>query len=303
MKTRSSIVNRLGEKYKTNFGRNITIVDYENAHKVTVQFDDGFTKVVEMGNIKKGAVAHKDDYKIPPIGSRWKSKAYGYYTVVEYHNAYNVIIEFDAPYTCRIRTESRSVKRGEVKNPLIPDKDGFFFGIGNFDSHAKSYKIWTQMKRRCGNRNKRSVAYTDCTVCEEWKNYQNFAEWYCKQIGAEKTGWHLDKDILIKGNRVYGPDVCCLVPAHINTTLTKRKAERGDYPIGVVIDNTGKPSCQYTENGEHVWRGYFTTVEEAFAVYKEAKELHIKSLAEKWKNDLDPRVYKALMNYVVEITD
>jgi len=43
--------------------------------------------------------------------------------------------------------------------------------------------------------------------------------------------------------------------------------------------------------------------EEAFAVYKEAKELHIKSLAEKWKNDLDPRVYKALMNYVVEITD
>ena len=43
--------------------------------------------------------------------------------------------------------------------------------------------------------------------------------------------------------------------------------------------------------------------EEAFLAYKQAKELHIKEVANKWKDQIDPRVYEALMNYTVEITD
>lgn len=29
----------------------------------------------------------------------------------------------------------------------------------------------------------------------------------------------LDKDIFIKGNKVYGPDTCCLVPIRVNALL------------------------------------------------------------------------------------
>ena len=49
--------------------------------------------------------------------------------------------------------------------------------------------------------------------------------------------------------------------------------------------------------------GSFNTEIEAFQAYKEAKEANIKEVANKWKDQIDPRVYEALMNYHVEITD
>ena len=49
--------------------------------------------------------------------------------------------------------------------------------------------------------------------------------------------------------------------------------------------------------------GTYDTPEEAFYAYKPVKEAHIKSLAEKWKDQIDPRVYEALMNWTIEITD
>ena len=47
----------------------------------------------------------------------------------------------------------------------------------------------------------------------------------------------------------------------------------------------------------------FDTPEEAFYVYKEAKEAYIKEVANKREGEIDPRVYGVLMNYKVEITD
>ena len=49
--------------------------------------------------------------------------------------------------------------------------------------------------------------------------------------------------------------------------------------------------------------GYFNKEVEAFQAYKQAKEAYIKEVANKWRNNIDPRVYEALMNWVVEITD
>lgn len=46
-----------------------------------------------------------------------------------------------------------------------------------------------------------------------------------------------------------------------------------------------------------------TQSEEAFYKYKEAKELYIKEVADKWKNQIPEKVHNALYNYVVEITD
>lgn len=45
------------------------------------------------------------------------------------------------------------------------------------------------------------------------------------------------------------------------------------------------------------------TPEEAFAVYKREKEKYIKEVANKWKDQIDPRVYESLMNWTIEITD
>ena len=49
--------------------------------------------------------------------------------------------------------------------------------------------------------------------------------------------------------------------------------------------------------------GYYSTTEEAFQAYKETKEAYIKEVANKWKDQIDSRVYEALMNWSIEITD
>ena len=79
-----------------------------------------------------------------------------------------------------------------------------------------------------------------------------------------------------------------------------------DYGIGFGID-FHKPLKKYVSKlstyGKVRTLGYFSSVEEAFYVYKREKEKHIKEVANKWKDQIDPKVYAALMKYQVEITD
>lgn len=49
--------------------------------------------------------------------------------------------------------------------------------------------------------------------------------------------------------------------------------------------------------------GSYDTPEEAFQVYKQAKETYIKEVADRWVGQIDPRVYEALMKYEVHIDD
>ena len=49
--------------------------------------------------------------------------------------------------------------------------------------------------------------------------------------------------------------------------------------------------------------GRYNTPEQAFLAYKIAKESYIKEVAEKWRDQIDPRVYNTLMNYEVNIDD
>lgn len=55
----------------------------------------------------------------------------------------------------------------------------------------------------------------------------------------------------------------------------------------------------------HKWEslGTYDTPEEAFYAYKPVKEAYIKSLAEKWKDQIDPRVYDALVKWEINIDD
>ena len=134
--------------------------------------------------------------------------------------------------------------------------------------------------------------------------YSHFKEWCNKQVGFDQDGWQLDKDILVKGNKVYSPNTCVFVPKEINCLIIHRKSVRGEYPIGVTFDpKIGKFRSQMNRGGKKTHMGLFSYPEEAFYAYKEAKEDYIKEVANKWKDQIDHRVYKALMNYQVEITD
>ena len=57
------------------------------------------------------------------------------------------------------------------------------------------------------------------------------------------------------------------------------------------------------KGGKQVHIGTFATPEEAFQVYKVAKEDYIRHVANKWKNQITEECYQALLNYKIEIID
>lgn len=168
-----------------------------------------------------------------------------------------------------------------------------------FASKSPIYKIWRQMLKRCYDMKtlEKQPSYKGCSVCTEWIYYSNFEKWVLGENSGYVEGWHLDKDILVKGNKVYSPETCCFVPKHINSVFKSSKSRRGAMPVGVKFRNNKYEA--------RIKKGHatFDTKEDAFETYRREKEDIIKSLADKWKDKLEPRVYEALYNYEVEITD
>lgn len=206
----------------------------------------------------------------------------------------------------------KSVRLGTIKNPYHPTAFGKgFMGEGVFkskdknDKITKSYNTWSGVLERCydAKLKERVPSYKDVTVCEEWHNFQVFAEWCIENYNSKTMGdWALDKDILVKGNKIYSPETCAFVPKKINSIFKSSKSYRGDYPIGVT-ECCGKYRAGLNKGEIHEHLGTFDTIEEAFQAYKVAKERYIKKVADEYRGRIDIRVYEAMYNYQVEITD
>lgn len=184
------------------------------------------------------------------------------------------------------------------------------YGVGIIDyehnaTELKSFSVWCNILQRCYDNNlaTRYPTYQNCKVCDEWLLLSNFDKWYNENY---VEGYDLDKDILSgKDNKIYSPETCCFVPREINSLLTRRNSKRGIYPIGVSRKTKGKYSSTLQKDGKSYHIGCFDSIEDAFIAYKRAKESHIKKVATKYfkEGKISEKVYNALMNYTVEITD
>lgn len=169
---------------------------------------------------------------------------------------------------------------------------------------VKSYDVWKSMLERCGSKALQAArpTYVGCSVSEQFRHYKTFKEWYDLQVCANVEGFALDKDLLVKGNKLYSADTCVLLPKAINLLFIKRNASRGQLPIGV-SKKGNRFQAKINKEGKQQYLGLYDTPELAFAAYKEAKEAHIKEMADKYKDVIDPRAYAAMYLYNVEITD
>ena len=119
----------------------------------------------------------------------------------------------------------------------------------------------------------------------------------------------LDKDILYKGNKIYGPDTCIFVPQRINTIFGTNMRRRGNLPIGVTFCKRNKKytSHCWTLNADgkrnNIALGYFDSPEKAFNAYKQFKESYIQKVAENYKPFIPETLYNALINYKININD
>jgi hypothetical protein len=240
------------------------------------------------------------------VGDAFKTNKSGSCIVIEYINAHNVRVRFEdgAETTC----EAGALRNGYVKYPSLKFYGIGFIGIGNYSctSHLRIYNCWLAMLRRCYSEftQKKQLTYKDCTVCERWLCFQNFAHDYLLMFGSD-LNYQLDKDWLIKGNKIYSPETCRLVPQEVNNFLEKSNASRGECCIGVnYYEGTSTPyraSCRIKGKQEHL--GYFKTQQEAYLAYKAAKEAEAKRLANVFKDTIDPDILSAMINYKVDIND
>ena len=215
-----------------------------------------------------------------------------------------------------VKTRYQYFKNGSVKSRFSPS----VFGVGYLGNEKtrdengkslKSYETWKHMLSRCysGEYQKKEPTYKDCYVCEEWHNYSNFKKWYDDnyyEIDGERMA--LDKDILVKGNKTYSPNTCVFVPQNINTLFIKSNKIRGKYPIGVTFNkdkNKYQAQCNTLINGKNMKKALrlYNTIEEAFNAYKQFKEANIKQIADYYKENIPDKLYEAMYNYKVEITD
>lgn len=241
------------------------------------------------------------------------STNHGDCVVVEYRNARDVVVRFLDGYERSCTTTN--LLSGHVKNPYFPTVFGKgFIGEGfytntNILTSEHSYHIWRNMIRRCYDPRfqEKSRTYIGVTVCDDWLNYQNFKSWYFSRFEANgmdssNNPFHIDKDYT-KGNKVYSPDACILIPRELNQVIVSRKSYRGDLPIGVCKTNTGRFYYQINIDGKRINSSLYKTSFEAFVGYKSAKEDQIKKLVCKYDDQLSDTTKKIILSYEVEIDD
>ena len=139
--------------------------------------------------------------------------------------------------------------------------------------------------------------YRNVTVCEEWHNYQNFAQWFKDTFPIDLMGlkMQLDKDLKQKGleYKVYSKDTCVFIPERLNYFLTNKTSKNTSGFIGVWYS---KDRCKWVsrisdyDTSANKTLGYHDTLEEASESYMKARAIN----SEKAKS------YLRSLNYLPE---
>lgn len=257
-----------------------------------------------MGRIKVG------DIRIANSGCEYK--------VVEKAGSGEFLVEFQDPQKFRKIFRSQAINRGCLWNPYHPTVFGIgYFGEGIHTSgvkgtsgkskrNTKEYNAWLNMLQRCYydkyvTRVQGFKAYDEVHVCEDWHNFQAFAEWYSPRLaklqGLGERRYHLDKDLLSQGtSTIYSPDTCCVIPMIINTAMINQQIKDDKRTCVAKSESTGKYNLVLNLGGQY-YRDSFDSEETAISMRIKLKKEYMESLAEKYKEFIEDRVYNALYAY------
>jgi hypothetical protein len=268
----------------------MTIIKYIDAKNIIVQFENGFTVKSRYSHFKEGNIQNPIKNSKNRIGKTSTNNYGTKMTIIKYINICNILVQFQDKNHYITKTNYNDFIRGRVRNPYDFSVVNIgYIGEGDYkvsvnQKPVPQYKTWQNILERCYDEKalKKRPTYIGCIVCEEWHNFQNFAKWYDENyytINNEQMC--LDKDILVKGNKIYSPGTCVFVPENINLLFIKSNATRGKYPIGVSYDKSKNKFVSHCNNGKgkQIKLGIFNNSIDAFNAYKEFKENIIKDVA------------------------
>jgi len=127
-----------------------------------------------------------------------------------------------------IEVYKSNASRGKVKDPYKIS----FCGVGYIGEPSKphyrkqAYRLWSNMLKRCYDEKYKSGYYgRGYSVCERWKCFANFLEdlphldnfdQWLRGFNDLYPSYNLDKDLRVKGNKVYCKECCSFVLESIN---------------------------------------------------------------------------------------
>jgi len=238
-------------------------------------------------------------------------------TAADYNNSRDMFAVFDNGE--RTHTTWQNFMNGHVRNAFTPSVMGLgYLGKGNYPTIKngqadKVYALWLNMLTRTYNSkfHKFNPRYEDCEIDPVWLNYSTFYEdvqRMCPHFYDEDVQYELDKDLLHKGNRVYGPNTCCFLPGELNTILLQATSARGEYPVGVTLYtqssiNPYRATISRSGAGKPKLVKGFPTIEEAFVWYCAQKKVYLLERVEYWRKYLTKDAYMALLRWEPCIDD
>lgn len=191
-------------------------------------------------------------------------------------------------------------------------KNKLVYGVGvndvlilngrNADTRCKYYMKWVSMLQRCYSEvyQLKKPSYIGCSVAPEWLTFSVFKKWVksqeCDQWVSPLRSMHLDKDILIKGNKIYSPSTCVFVNDCVNNFINDSANSIGDLMVGVTAHKNGYVSqCSDPLKVNKRYLGLFKCEIEAHNAWKARKLSNAINLA---NSNLvtDSRVKQALMS-------
>lgn len=256
---------------------------------------------MDNGNTELLRISNKNYYE----NSEFESNNFGKFIVLNYKSNVNVTIKFVKTGFVTTTTLIQ-IQKGTVWDKLSPSLCGVGI-LGEkykikdcFGKFVKEYRVWRSMLTRCYSEDyiKRFPTYDKCEVSNNFKHYEYFYEWCNRQKGFNEDIWHLDKDLLIRDNKLYSEETCVFLPEILNLAIVKPKAK--DLPVGVTrIMNSDKFAARISRYNITKNLGTFNDVTTAHNVYCNAKKEYIVELAETYRDKLDARAYLALIEYKV----
>ena len=235
-----------GKIFKTKDGREDFIVNkFNSGSDIEIEFlGSGYKRHVSSYEFNKGivnpfanSIVIFDTPEHEILGNYYRTNEGCVVQAIAIKTKKEVTVKFQDKFGYEVTTTIQNIRKGEVKNPFFPNKFGGYRGVGPYN--GKEYEwlssIWYNMLMRSNGSDYyaqyhgyETHAYDNTIICDEWLNYQVFADWYLKSISKlnSKYSYEMDKDLKYRfyhkstnGCKMYSPQTISLMPHELNVAL------------------------------------------------------------------------------------
>ena len=172
------------------------------------------------------------------------------------------------------------------------------FIINGKRSVCPVYDKWKSMLARCYSKRAiiKNPTYAGCSVCDEWLLFSKFKKWHDENYSK---GMHIDKDIKVIGNKVYGPEFCLFVTRDVNNLLTKPRERESGLKTGVSYCNRDEVYiASVSSYGKLIRIGSFGNKRDARNAYVKRKNEEINRHMKE-----NPDISKYLINHLLSLEE